>query len=75
MVVIVGFPQEEEKRMRDEYIAYQQQELEKQASRKDELNKLEVVTKKRVAKDNKGSHYIYCCLCYEIRGAISKKLM
>ncbi|XP_067936655.1 uncharacterized protein [Watersipora subatra] len=45
--------QEEEKRMRDEQIAFEQQELEKQVLKKDELIQLEGNTKKRLAKDNK----------------------
>jgi len=46
--------QEEEKRMRDEYIAFQQQELEKQLQKKRELAQLENSTKKRLAHENKG---------------------
>ena len=45
---------EEEKRMRDEQIAFRQQQLDRQTHMKDKLNKLEGTTKKRLSKDDRG---------------------
>lgn len=45
--------------MRDEQIAFQQQELEKQALKRTKLSKMENLTRKRVSKDNKGYYIDY----------------
>ena len=52
--------QEEEKRMRDEYIAFQKQEEERQNRQKTQITQLEKTTKKRNRRDMKGEICRYC---------------
>ena len=57
--------QEEEKRMRDEYIAFQKQEEERQNWQKTQITQLEKTTKKRNRKDMKGEICRYCVVWAE----------
>lgn len=61
------FFKEEERRLRDEHIAFQQQELESEQQRQQELLKKEEAIKKRVAQDLKGwsqaqTHAEFICI-------------
>lgn len=54
--------QEEEKKLRDEHIAFQQQELNREKALQQELLRIENETKRKIARELKGADWLLC-LC------------